>query len=537
MFHNHPSPSIEAAAKKNAPRLIDLDGNRQMELRTAVLTHKRTKALPDICAILNEKVDPQNRRLYIFPQQVKEAREKFIYTKDVKTFEEISMRDDLCQTRSGQRYVYIYMQLPVFIFMLSSDWQINLLRHINTKDQIFIDGTFKVCPLGVTQMVSILVKKTGWREALPVAHTLLKNKEETTYSEMLRFIILLASNDSGCYLRDSNIFITCDFELAFINAINKMLPNAKVIGCKFHMIQAIMRNILKKKFGKTTQEDMESEQNREDLIRRIHKLMDCSSQQLYIQERASFITYYSVKKDYDSFLQYMINNWLGSKDKEAKFSHLLWTQIQLPKDFDLHTTNNLIETFHKNINMKFSSKPGLKRCMQILQDIESDYLTKKEHMENHITVSNYSPSSSSMNVPRSSKKKKASNRDTPSKRKRNDQSQTRSSTSELPNIANNLVMNSVNPAINFPTFGGTIQLPFFNIQNSTVSQTITTNNAGNQDNSVNDRQCNTILQFQPFDDLMLQFFFYFGTINKERNAHNCAVLNLWNEGVQIQLTR
>jgi hypothetical protein len=509
MNHNHPTPALIASLKKNTPRMVDLNGDRQMELRSGVMKYKRTKALADICAILNMGVNSNDNSMFIYPQQVKEAREKYVYTQDVKTFEDICNRNDLSLTRGGQQYVRVCMQLPVFIFMLSADWQLNMLRQLCERDQLFIDGTFKVCPLGVTQMVTLLVKKNGWSEALPIVHTLLKSKEERSYNEMFRFIILLATNNNKqCILKDICITISLDFEIALMNSIRRMLPNAKLIGCRFHLLQAIFTNISKKKFGSTIQEDMENEANRNDLKSRIFRIIECNNEQSYIDERASFVTYYSVKKDYDTFLQYMIKNWLGSKEENATFPYLLWTKIQVPSHCDIHYTNNLIETFHKNINMKFSSKPGLKRCIEILQDIETDHLSKKQEMENHITVVTCSvpTAAPNNNTSRSSKKRKSADKGITAKKKRKEPRST-SANSNATSVAFNQALGPIssNPVLAFPTFGNASQMSTFNFHNSILSQIVTPNNGGNQSNNVfssnalqASNQCNTVSPFQPF---------------------------------------
>jgi hypothetical protein len=80
----------------------------------------------------------------------------------------------------------------------------------------------------------------------------------------------------------------------------------------------------------------------------------------------------------------MIRNWLGTNEKPAKFSYKIRTKCCDPVNCDLDMTNNLIELFHKNIYSKFSSKPNLKRFIEILQDIEEDFLAKKQSIENTI---------------------------------------------------------------------------------------------------------------------------------------------------------
>lgn len=244
-------------------------------------------------------------------------------------------------------------------------------------------------------MVTLLLKRRSWSEAIPIVHTLLKGKDENTYKEMWSCICMLATDpQSGkCYLQEYPVFISADFETALHNAIRALIPNSRIIGCAFHMRQAIFRNIYKSKFGKLVKEDMNSKLHRLDLLSRIDALVSCNSVESYVKERNDFMVYYRMKAGYDLFVDYMRRNWLGTIEKKAKFTYEIWSKCGIPHDYDLHLTNNLIEIFHKNINAKFSSKPNLKRCIEILQDIEQDIFTKKQKFENMV---NLSPSSNSL---------------------------------------------------------------------------------------------------------------------------------------------
>jgi hypothetical protein len=128
--HIHPTPSQISKIKTNKPRIIDLLPSRKECLKNAVLRYKRTRASSDMCAILNEGVNPSDFKVFIFPEQVIEAKQKWIYTQEIKSFEDVCNRSDLRSNRRGETYVRVYRNLPIFIFQFCSDWQVNILRQL-----------------------------------------------------------------------------------------------------------------------------------------------------------------------------------------------------------------------------------------------------------------------------------------------------------------------------------------------------------------------------------------------------------------------
>jgi hypothetical protein len=48
------------------------------------------------------------------------------------------------------------------------------------------------------------------------------------------------------------IIVSPDYEIGMQNAIHALLTKSRIIGCNFHMRQAIFRNVLKSKFVNMT---------------------------------------------------------------------------------------------------------------------------------------------------------------------------------------------------------------------------------------------------------------------------------------------
>jgi hypothetical protein len=170
-------------------------------------------------------------------------------------------------------------------------------------------------------------------------------------------------------------------------AIGKVLSNSVIVGCEFHLKQAILRHCGKGGKGfKTMKGDLNEKVNRIDLLQRISSMVNASTTEEFILERQNFVNYYNSKHGYSRFLKYMENTWIGTKEKNTLFPHTLWSLCSMPNGVGIHMTNNHIESYHKEINSKFSSRPKLKRAVEILQKLEQDSYNKKKQMENFVSV-------------------------------------------------------------------------------------------------------------------------------------------------------
>lgn len=138
------------------------------------------------------------------------------------------------------------------------------------------------------------------------------------------------------------------------SAIQKVLPNSRIVGCEFHLKQAILRHCGKGGRGlKTVKQDMKDISNRTDLLQRISSIVNAKNSEKYVLQRQSFVNYFHKKQGYTYFLKYMKNTRLGTKDKEALYLHSLWSFSSMPNGVVIHMTNNYIESYHKEINSKF----------------------------------------------------------------------------------------------------------------------------------------------------------------------------------------
>ena len=105
---------------------------------------------------------------------------------------------------------------------------------------IFIDGTFKVCPSPFTQCLIIMVFDRATYLYIPVMYILMTCKTEEGY--WYAFSSVIACSDWRINVRNFH----ADFEKALINAAKKQFSEADFIGCLFHWKQAIQRYLISK---------------------------------------------------------------------------------------------------------------------------------------------------------------------------------------------------------------------------------------------------------------------------------------------------
>ena len=110
----------------------------------------------------------------------------------------------------------------------------------------FVDGIFKVSPSLFTQLFTIIGVRQrntpcGEDTPLPLVYALLEGKHESEYVRVLE-----AVRDAVALYRINACIparIMADFELAILNACEKVYPAAKATGCFFHLGQSVYGQI------------------------------------------------------------------------------------------------------------------------------------------------------------------------------------------------------------------------------------------------------------------------------------------------------
>lgn len=108
----------------------------------------------------------------------------------------------------------------------------------------FIDGTFFVVPVGFYQLIILMIFIPGYKLAIPIWYILVPDKKGATYHMALG----MAQGVSEHYGRMKASTFTCDFEEALIKCLIILFCMGVLVGCLFHLKQAI-RGKLTKTFG------------------------------------------------------------------------------------------------------------------------------------------------------------------------------------------------------------------------------------------------------------------------------------------------
>ncbi|KAJ8562027.1 hypothetical protein ON010_g7654 [Phytophthora cinnamomi] len=114
---------------------------------------------------------------------------------------------------------------------------INLLRYSGTT--IFVDGTFRCVLSGYKQCVDFMVHDRASGLFVPVYYVSSTSRSGDSYSEMVHVVV------QGTDQQLEPAEVVCDFESALIEAIPTQFPNAIVLGCLFHLKQALRRAMKK----------------------------------------------------------------------------------------------------------------------------------------------------------------------------------------------------------------------------------------------------------------------------------------------------
>ncbi|POM59364.1 hypothetical protein PHPALM_31916 [Phytophthora palmivora] len=114
---------------------------------------------------------------------------------------------------------------------------IRLLSYNQTA--LYIDGTFHCVPTPFYQCIVVMVHDRGSKCFVPCMYCLTTNKSEWTYWHTLHCVQATTgiTMDVGT--------VSCDFERGLINAVGDQFPEANIIGCLFHFMQAVRRKIQK----------------------------------------------------------------------------------------------------------------------------------------------------------------------------------------------------------------------------------------------------------------------------------------------------
>ena len=113
---------------------------------------------------------------------------------------------------------------------------INLLRYQSVS--LFIDGTFRCVPRHFQQCVIVMVSDRASGLFVPVFYVLCTDRTADTYWDVVDFVY----HPTHQQLDPESI--VCDFEQGLIDAVATQFPQSRIVGCLFHLKQALRRKML-----------------------------------------------------------------------------------------------------------------------------------------------------------------------------------------------------------------------------------------------------------------------------------------------------
>lgn len=138
------------------------------------------------------------------------------------------------KTNRGENFVHVVdRQKHIIIFTCDTN-----LKFVCDSPTIYMDGTFQFCTKFFSQLFTI----HGFRNNhyLPLVFCVLGNKTTEAYKNVF-YLIKEACNSKDLLWNPQNVMI--DFEKAIHRALEEVLPQSHVIGCRFHLTQSWWRKI------------------------------------------------------------------------------------------------------------------------------------------------------------------------------------------------------------------------------------------------------------------------------------------------------
>ncbi|OWZ04204.1 hypothetical protein PHMEG_00023929, partial [Phytophthora megakarya] len=228
-----------------------------------------------------------------------------------------------------------------------------LLRYHATT--LFVDGTFRCVPSGYAQCVVFMVHDRASGVFVPVFYVLSTSRTADSYWDMIHFIV--QATDQQIEPAE----IVCDFETALMDSLQTQFPNAIVLGCLFHMKQALRRAMKRYAIPEA-----------ECLIAMTHGVLDT----LTVLHRTGIkwvkreikrrcvvadVTYSAAK--WGEFWGYFERTWL------EQYSIEVWNVFGLDNEL-IARTNNPLEWFNRELNSRFPTPhPSMATFVTVIKTV------------------------------------------------------------------------------------------------------------------------------------------------------------------------
>ena len=240
----------------------------------------------------------------------------------------------------------------------------------------FFYCTFRVVPRGFSQLMITMIYATAYNMYVPVFYTLLQSKSELTYWNAVNSM-------KGSVDYEINFAsVTCDFELALIEALKKHFWDdtnpepAQQIFCLFHFQQANKRKLQ----GLHLPREQISV-----LLRAIRTLTVIPANEVvnkgipFIRSRIDESRYHHI---YEEYWKYFKRTWTERYNIEMWNIHRI---LHLPNCSEIlvNLTNNPLERFNKRLNDAFKGigRPKMAKFVEVIREISVSYVNELQQIK------------------------------------------------------------------------------------------------------------------------------------------------------------
>lgn len=220
-----------------------------------------------------------------------------------------------------------------------------ILKLVNTMNNVafFIDGTFKALPHHLSFRQLYVISIIYDNQCYPLAYIFMEKKTFTSYDTVFANLKWLMPSVEVTK-------VMSDYEAATRKAIKKHYPNARVSGCFFHYVQAIIKST--KRFG------LKSDDRFKDAIKKLCALALLPNDFVLkgFQSIDESITFQS--RRWTSFKNYWMKQWLPANISVYGL---------------VHRSNNFSESNNKSLNLLLKGRhPNIWRLIMNLKLLEMD---------------------------------------------------------------------------------------------------------------------------------------------------------------------
>ena len=210
------------------------------------------------------------------------------------------------------------------------------LEILKESDHWFADGTFDIAPNAYYQVYTIHCLHMG--RVFPCLYAVMSNKKQSMYTDFFEQVREYVNEKCP-------ETVTLDFEIAAINALELIFPNAEINGCFFHLKRSMYRKIQALGYQKEYCKNLEFASKCKMIaalafvpLEEVEKTFHALKENLSGDER------------FTELLKYFEVNYIGNEagNIKAKFGVPLWNVTRQISQ-DLPKTNNYVEGNHNRV--------------------------------------------------------------------------------------------------------------------------------------------------------------------------------------------